>query len=532
MRRVLALLMALLMLTASAAAESINDGSYEDLRDKLYRQTVESGLRGGIQLTVSGDSETAQLLSPLSGAILDFYTQNQAKDRPAFIQCNFSKNGAQNVATTTLWQEGDALYLKSDMLLDTVLRFPWLGDIYSSLTGKNPGNPSFFSGFASAAMHGRDWNSLVQPLLLEVERFLAGYAGTPETGTENGETLVTIRYVMPASAVKTEMKNLLRIALEDEQLSKRISLFYLTDLQEGTAFSKLQLTYEDQVIDSIPLEGDVSVVRTINTRGDLKAAVVTLPLVDNPWGWTELVCTSENGTDTYILRGNRQTVLTVKETPDGFAGSLDLTGDEDRHLLLDWSLARTVSSRVDESQVEHEMVFWSFRADPAGDEVPFSPVSLSGNFHLYAKHGEKRSKTTLEMEVSGRLLGADMKLIGKMYSIAPKDLPQMDTSAAQDALGLTEERKAELAKDFWVNTLLILGNAGETTQPPAGVPVQTDGEADPAEEAASEPEQPETAQEPEEPEAQEETEENTDPEEIRTLEEITEEVILDGEDGE
>lgn len=538
MRRMLALLLALVLLAASAAADSPEDSRYEDLRDKMYRQLVSSGLRGKLQLTVSGDSETAVLLSPLSGAILDIYTQSKGLNNVEmpYFSCYFSKNGVQGVAGTTLWWDGTDLYLKSDMLLDTVLRYPWLGDFYSSLVGRPGSNPSFLSAIAGALLHGRDWDPLSQPLQLETERFLSAYASAPETATAEGETRLTMRYVLPAQAVKEEMKELLRIALADEQLSKRIRAFYLTELQEGTAFSSLQEIYENQVIDTIPLEGDLVIVRTINTRGDLKRAEISLPLADNAGGWTELYCLSEDGTDAYTLQGQHPVALTVEETAEGLRGTFDRTGDDGQRLLADWSFTTRTVNRVDENQVEHEIITWSFRADPADEQYPFASVDLGGSFHFYTKRGDRRGDTTLEIDASGRLMGADLKLIGKMQTIAPRnDIPPIDVTGAQDGFALPAERVAELSRDFWVNMLLILQGTGETPAAPAGVPAP---EASPA--PAEDPEATAPAESPEPPQAEPGETEGTredaadaaqepEPEENMTLEEITEEIMLDEE---
>ena len=62
---------------------------------------------------------------------------------------------------------------------------------------------------------------------------LTAYAGAPQRAAMDGETVLTVQYVIPAQAVKTEMKSLLRAALEDQRLSTRIRNFYLTGLQEG-----------------------------------------------------------------------------------------------------------------------------------------------------------------------------------------------------------------------------------------------------------------------------------------------------------
>ncbi len=553
MKRALALLLALLLLFSAAGAEELNSGVWEDLQDKMYRQLVGgSGLRGTFQLTVEGESGFAELLRPLSGAELQLYAQwmmdyyEQLPDNKPYVRAYFTKGEAKQLATTTLWGDGEALYLSSDMLADTVLRFPWLGDVYSTLTGAENGNPSLLPAVVSMMLHGRDWEQLDSPLRLEVETFLTAFSGLPTRSAMDGETVLTIRYVIPAQAVKTEMKSLLRVALEDQRLSNRIRNFYLTGLQEGTAFSGLQLVYEDQVIDSIPLEGDVVVTLTTNTWGELRRASATLPLTDNPWGWTELDLLSEDGTDTYSFAGAQPLVITVREINGGVTGTADLTREDGSPLRLSWGW-NAATTRTTEDNVEHEIVTWAFRILPEDLQTPLlEGIDLSGYFHLYSKV-DKQGGTSLETEVTGRLLGADIRLVGKLYTRERQEIRTPDTAGAQDALALSEERRTELTNDYWINLLLTLGavklpkaqeeeaeaEPEEDTEPEAEAePEETPAEQEPTEDGEAlgtleemEPEEKTPAAEPEKPTGEEPAPGSS----MEPAEEIIEEVDLDEE---
>ena len=112
-------------------------------------------------------------------------------------------------------------------------------------------------------------------------------------------------------------------------------------------------------------------------------------------------------------------------------------------------------------------------------------IDLSGYTHLYSKV-DKAGTTTLETEITGKIIGADVRLVGKLYTRENANPVPPDAAGAQDASSLSEERRAELTNDYWINLLLTLG---AVKLPAAQAEPETGTEPAEAGEPEAEPEQ-------------------------------------------
>ena len=165
----------------------------------------------------------------------------------------------------------------------------------------------------------------------------------------------------------------------------------------------------------------------------------------------------------------------------------DERGEGSAKMRADFSLVNTRSEITDSDQVTHEINTWTLEAVPAEDtEKPFEDVNLSGYFHFYSRPGQT-SRTTLELDASGRAFGEQIALTGKFVGVSLWEiLPIEDVSEAQDVTRMTEAKRAELLSDFAANLMLILSPA-EPAVPPA-----SETETAPEETPQAEPAEPET----------------------------------------
>ena len=502
MKRALALLLTLTLLAMTAAgAESLT--RYNGLRDKMFRQIKDSGLRGSVKLTLEGDAEWAQPLNPFSGAVLEFRSLKTVDN--AELRAYFNKDGRDGIASTHFWADNENLYMVSDVLLDTVLRFPWKGDFFASLTGEEERNPSLFSAFANAVLHGYQWDEITEPLRAEAENFLMAQAKSPEQITENGETLLKIAYAIPGDAVREELKTLVRIAIADDGIYKQLHDFYLTRNQREVALSESQIDYIDRVIDTLEINGEITVERIVTIMGELRSVTVTMPLPENAWGYTTLVSRQEGARQTYALEGEDAISVTYQKDGDTVTGHLEKTVKGER-ACADFSLTNTHSQITDSDQVDHEIDTWKLEATPAEDtEKTFGDVSLSGYFHFYSRPGQT-SRTTLEVDLSGRAFDEQIALTGKFVGVSKWEIiPISDVSAAQDVTAMTAEKRQELLSDFIANTVLIL-TVGDK---PVSTPIPEEEAAEAVEEQPAE-EQPVDEPASEEESTGDESKEDTD----------------------
>lgn len=528
MKRIIALFMVLALLIGSAAAESTLPQNYKDLQDKLYRQMLISGMSGLARITLEGDAEWAAPFQPLSDALIRFQTVTDWSNHTDF-EAYITKNGT-STAHTRLWGDGTNLYLRSDLLIDTVLQYPWKGDIYSSLTAQGSGNPDYLSALINALIHADDWDEITAPLRSEIENWLMRYAETPEQVTENDRSLLCIRYRISVNDVKAEMKNLLRIALKDEDIYRQVSL-YLTEEQKMLGFSEINLAYEDRVIDTLPITDGITIERRVSTMGENVSTEISLPLAAGNFGWTTLTILDKDSTMDLTLDGGKQPVaVSITQTSDSrgssaWKGTADLTMADGKHLRADWTADRTLSNQRDENFITHEITILNFKAEPKEDsEVAFTPVNLSCSLHLYSYY-DQQSDTTIEIQIIADIEGEHITLTAKMHTIDKYNVRDMDVTGAVDALTLTPEKRAEIRSDMLVNALLTLAaldDKDETadTPEPEDEPTPTP-EPEPTPTPTPEP-MPTPTPEPVETPTPEPT--------LPTLDEITEFVDLDEED--
>ncbi len=498
MKRCVAALLAL-MLLVSALALSAADGmiavDYHGLKDKLYRQIqLGSGFRGVVRLTFEGGAEWAEPFMPLSGALIRFQTVTDRQGHTEF-ESMISKNGT-NTAFTRLWSDGTWLYLRSDLLIDTLLRYPWKGDILSSLTAGAESNPNYLTAVFNALIHADNWNTVTAPLNNELENWVMRYAEAPVQVTENGRTLLRIHYQIPASDMKAEMKNLLRIALNDEDIYRQVKL-YLTEDQLLLGFSGENLAYEDRVIDTLPITGGVEIERMLTTRGETVSLTVTMPLTGGLYGWTELELREENGETSLRLRGGEHPVFfTVSKRSDdrdsmSWGGKLELSNSDGELVKASWEADRSFSQIVDANYSESEVVIWNLRITPDADsEAAFDPITAHLRFYLYSAYGNT-STTTVEIDGSLEIAGEQITLTAKLNDTAPWTATDMDTTGWIDATALSDERRQGIRNDLLTNALLTLAmldgaqpTPGPTEGPAEEIPVLEEVTATPTPEPA------------------------------------------------
>lgn len=550
-RRLAALLLSLILLCAAAAAETVSGTetpepaggqnaltalSYDSLLDKFMRQLQISGLRGLFRLTVGGEGDLAASLAPLSGARLEFRALTLESENTAEIKAQLTR-GDETVTNTKLWANGQSLYLRSDLLVDTDLRWPWKGDFVSSFTSAGTANPSLLEPTVRALLHGYDWKSIDSPLRQEVETWLMGFVQSPEQITENGAALIRVRYEIPAQAIRAEMKRLLRIALEDEGLREQIG-FYMTDEQKAVAFSRSGLDYEDRVIDTLPLGDGIRIERVLSSRGGTYRENVEVGMPETGAGWTALMIRTEGQRQIFTLRSEERE-LSLDVTNSGaltWEGTLTDTQTGKPALAVAFRLEGTVQEGTDAEGLLHEMRTWTFSAQPAeGNEAAFEPVAGRAQLHFYSRR-DKMSGTTVEVEVHCTVGAAQLDLNGKLATVDKWEIQPMTVTEYVDVPALSDDARQELLGDFATNLMLMLSLGEPAAEPETAETAEAPGEEEtagtPAEETPQDEEpQEETPAETEAP-ADEPAQEAQDDGGVDLIPFVEEEVDLDEEESE
>ncbi len=484
-KRIAALTLALILLAGMALAEGtaqyVITLHYDNLMDKLMRQLQESSVRCVFKLTVEGDSDLAQQLKPLSGAMITVRMQNEylEKGLTRSEMILYAEKDGVRTANTRLWSDGVNLYATSDMLIDTILRYPWKGDILSSVASVDQSNPNYLTAVAKALIHGLDWEQDAAPLRSHVESWVGKYAGEPQRVSENGVSLLRFAYEIPEGDIKAEIKALLRVALTDKGLYNLVK-FYLTDAQKQTAFSEVNLAYEDWMIDSFPMGGPIRIVRDVSTMGELRRLQVVYPLGED----TALTWEQADGTDSFTLRkGEAEYGFTIRQTKtqkdnQAWEGSFTLPQDG-QQIRGTYVLTRKHSDSTDSELVKHEYTIWAMDLTPAKDSpVRFTPINAAFNTHFYSNY-DQQSKTTLDCELNLTQGTTRLKLQGKLSTRDRWDVEDMDGTGAIDMTAVSPEERREIYGDFLTNAMVTLSFLGKQT---AEATVPAGSEEAPAEE--------------------------------------------------
>ena len=468
--RFLCLLLCLMLTCSTALAAEFS------LPEKMNRQvTSGSGVKGAVTIAVAGGAEWLDLLLPFTGSDLQIrYIVNGDRFQAQLYALDDQE---QQRALTQAYGDGEHLYLRSDLLPDAVLSLPLGGNLMDALFGGDAENPTFYSvidkllGIRSEIWE-RDWAPALAPYETALEQWLMEFAADPSvTQSESGSSIMTLRYTIPASALKRAMKDMMRQALQDATLLELLRPL-LTDAQQAVYLNPAIGYFYDAVIDALPLNGDLTMTRTLSTRGEMLSSLLTMPLPENPNGWSTLSCQITERETSLILTGAEQSVtLALLETAsmsdrtswDGFLRFIPVSGTP---LSAAFTLSKQFAAQTDDNGRRSEHTEWVLTArpdlshleaeDPArADYADFDDITVSFSTH-YASGAQDNNPTTLDILLSARLPSVTLDMAMTLRSTSPWVLSDLPTGGAEPILTLTPDRIATLLGEFSRNAALTM----------------------------------------------------------------------------
>lgn len=480
--RILCLLLCLTFACTTALAAEYT------LPEKMDRQiTFGSGVKGAVTLAVAGGSEWLDLLLPFTGSDLQIrYIINGDRFQGQLYALDEQE---QQRALTQIYGDDEHIYLRSDLVPDTVLSLPAGSGLMEALFGREDGNPTYYS--VVNALLGipeedweADWAPVLAPYESALEQWLTDFASEPSiTQTDSGTSNMTLRYAIPADALKSAMKDLMRQFLQDSALMDLL-LPLLSDEQQAAYLNPAIGYYYDAVIDSLPLQGELTMVRTLSTRGEMLESTLVMPLPDNDNGWSTLTCVIADRETSLTLTGAEQSVtLVTKESAvmsdrtiwDGVFRYLPAEGTP---ISASFSLVKQFSAYTDEADGRaHESTEWRLTAkpdlshlepnDPARDAyAEFEDIDISLSTHYYSKE-HLNDPTTLELTLSAHLPSLTLDMAMALRTTSPWVLSDLPTTGSELVLELTPERITELLTSFSRNAALTMTSL---TEKPAAEP--------------------------------------------------------------
>lgn len=471
MKRLIACLLAAVMLLGTAmAAEEYT------LSEKIGLQMEDgSGLKGSMTISATGEADWAKAVAAVASGD---YQLRAIRSGEGYVCELYAADGDAKKAVTTLYAEGDTIEMTSALLPDMPLTVATDSTLLDMLFGASEtGNPTWY-GVAEKLLGIDDtewdaqWETALAPYYTDIEVWMLQYSAAPViTEDANGETLLEMRYEIPAKAVGEEILAIVQKALQDEALMTLLRP-QMTDEQAAAYLSAERLYHYENVLKALPLEGSIIMERTVTTMGDDLKSSITVPLLENSDGWKTLsvqdtagdyVITAASETRTVTLgiaseetETGSETVVTWKDIPAALSVESMATA---------WKLTvtETVETRTDPDTRAHEITTWAFALEQdlshlASDDAsrnayaPVEPVSGTVTLHLSSKNSNS-SPTTAALDVALTIGSNTLTVSGQVKTASPWVVNAWTALEGEEITAMDEARLTALWDTFRQNAV-------------------------------------------------------------------------------
>lgn len=486
--RILCLLLCLMLMCSTALAADYA------LPEKMSRQiNAGSGVKGAVTLAVAGGSEWLDMLLPFTGSVLQI--RYIVKGDQFQWQLYALNDQEEQRALTQVYGDGTHLYLRSDLIPDTLLSLPMGSGLMDAIFSGDAENPTFYSVVQELlSISSEDWENswapALEPYEAALEQWLTQFAVGPSISQSNsGASNMTLRYDIPADALKGAMKDLMGKFLQDSTLLDLLRPL-LSDAQQAVYLNPAISYFYDAVIDALPLHDGLTMVRVLSTRGEVLTSELVMPLPENANNWTALSLQLTGSETSLTLQGAEQSItLALVETDgdsdtswNGFFRYLPAAGTP---VSAAFTLQKQFTTSTDaEDNRAHETTNWLLTAKPdlshlaeddptRVDYADFDGISVSFSTH-YSGRDQFSNPTTLELTLSAQLPAFTLDAAASLRTTTPWELTPLPTDGAQPMLELSGERVAEILGEFSRNAALTMTSL--TTVPAAAAEPETNAE--------------------------------------------------------
>ena len=523
MKRIVCAVLCLALLLATAG--SLAATGYT-LPEKMQKQLgIGSGLKGTVTLHGEGTHPFILAIQTLQDVELEFRGLRSSGESHYFLYQ--AGENEERIGLTELYDSGDRIFLRSDLLPDQVFSIPALNQLADLLYTPEGGNPSLASSVLNwinlpEAERSALLNPVTESLSARLEMWVAKYAAVSEVRTlENGTSVLDLSYDIPMSELKKEIVSLYTGMLESAEGQALIGKIMNEEQRQVFARSALDYFYQ-AALDALDNDYDILYTRTLSTLGEPVSSILELPLDASKTQFQAIIMEEQGDLLTITLRSEdvlytvtfgANTDLTqvdafsawINVRPNPASDNINL--DAYHAWRADISHSGTIST--DEDSRDHERTNWSIRVVtdtsrlPEGETAEHypeeNPLSLDLKLHYFSKYSQS-SPTTLEFEAALTMEDFSLSAAGQCKTASPWAFAPFETEGAEDLTALSEEaRILKLAE--------LLAAASEQFTPSA----KEEPEAEEGSEPAAD-ETPETGEEENPETAEEETEETTEEE--------------------
>lgn len=552
MKRILSMLLALMMLlfgTVSSAQE-ISSDDYT-VAEKLVRQLDSgSGFGGTLQLEFYGEDGSQPVVIPLQWDYIHVLGEGLQEEEHR-IDLAMVKDEAVLTTAHVQWKN-EMLRFQADATgeswYELKLTAPTSGGINgekagfaesgaAALTGEAGvfGVPSsalrFLPVFARSMISGENTTKIMERFLTKLDIWLEGYRTSADIGRlDDGTGTIRVSYTIGAAHIKAQIKQMLVDLFADAEAVSSLAKHY------GKEFADIYLRPEWQpyylaAVDALPLEGDLTIDRTVSFTGETLSLELVLPYHDPLLGdctflYTRKAGGEEQPANSIVLETEKRVVtleyveyssMTNVNVMQGVFINEPAEGAEADFpaIAAEFTLTLSQEEETDAEGFERQKMNCQLTLAPSEeaevkDTQPFDPFGLELEAEFFSK---PLSKAATQTNITLRVVNADgepemgVAFYGKTRTRwTPADLPkeivsleEMDENGRTQLLMTTLQNLMPILSQFTDGDMgYSLGVIGGADGPTA---VYAGGADEPAsEEAAAQPaENPEESPLPEEP---------------------------------
>ncbi len=518
LKRILCVMLCLMLVIPAALAETA-----DTLPKRFVRQlSGGNGARGYISVKASGVAEWLDVLMPFTATDIQVRAIGQKQgdlsesvtDDDEWQVRFYARDAAdQEAGTTWLFGDPEGVYFKSELLPDTLLSVPveqvhllyqfFKGEFSELFFAFDPmeltapaanGNTPAYQGIANIlGIDEETWTAQWLPVLEKyfqhLELWLVGYGESSILSEDAGKLTMSASYTIPADEFKTEAKYIIGQMMYDNELQELL-IPHVTMEQRITYLNPQMVYFYDACIDSMALEGDITLSREMSALGEVVSSTISLPMPGLPEKMTAPVNAAmqkllalpygdllegvnrltlqQNGSERLMTVQGEKRTFTMKANETATESGADLTGTMDiipaegvQEQAVSAAFTLSHGHRIwqDEKYLDHDTRELEFSVQPINEDVAaFKPVAMSFTLDYRNNPNQQNSPVQVNLNVNAELPDALVAVEAVMRITTQLTMVTMSTEGAKDATALTEDEVAGMKKLFVQNAAALVAS--------------------------------------------------------------------------
>ena len=525
LKRFLCIMLCLMLVIPVALAETA-----DTLPKRFVRQlSGGNGARGYISVQASGVAEWLDVLMPFTATDIQVRAIGEKQgDLSESIndddewQIKFYAKDPDGKEAGTTWLFGDpkGVYFQSELLPDTLLKVPveqvhllyqlFKGEFselffaFDPMAMKQPatnGNVTAYQAIANVlgideAVWTAKWLPVLEKYFQHLELWLAGYGESSILSEDAGKLTMSASYTIPAEEFKTEAKYIIGQMMYDNELQELL-IPHVTMEQRITYLNPQMVYFYEACIDSLAIEGDITLSREMSAMGEVVSSTISLPLPGLPEKVTAPVNAAmqkllnlpyadlmdgavrltlhQNGSERQVTVQSKQRTLTVKavetaeENDTALAGTVEILpaeGAQEQSVAAAFTMSSGHRIWQDEKYLDHDTTEMEFSVKPVNeDSEAFKPVSVAVALDYRNNPNQQDSPVQVNLNVNAELPDAMVAVEAVMRITTQLAMEQPSSEGAKDTSLLTENEVNDLKQLFVCNAAALVASLyGETME--------------------------------------------------------------------